>query len=135
MNRLASILTGCAAGIAVIFGMDMVSHMVFPPPSGFDLQNPEDLKKLVLLMPIGAFVLLLVGAFLGAFAGGIVCTLISKERKFRNVMIVGLVLTAMGALNFMMVPHPMWFMIASLVVYFAGAFGGYKLTMMIKKDA
>jgi hypothetical protein len=135
MNKLVSILTGCAAGIAVIFVMDMLGHQMFPPPPELSLQNPEDLKKFIALMPVGAFLLLLGGAFLGSFVGGIVSAWIARENKFMNVIIVGVVLTALGVLNFMMIPHPMWFMIASLVIYFAGALGGYKLTMMIKKNA
>ena len=133
LNRISSILTGIAAGIAVLFLVEMISHQIYPLPAGLNPEKPEDMREIMKLMPLNALIIVFIGDFLCALAGGIVCTIMSKEFKFKNVMVVGLILTVFGILNFMTVPHPLWFMIGSLAIYFAGAFLGYKITMMIKK--
>ena len=133
LNRISSILTGIAVGIGLIFIMEFISHAIYPLPAGLNPEKMEDMRQIMKQMPLGALIMVMVGYFIGALGGGIVCTLMSKEFKFKNVMFVGLILTVFGILNFMTVPHPMWFMVGSLAVYFAGAFLGYKITMMIKK--
>ncbi|MGZ3885656.1 MAG: hypothetical protein ACXVP0_00910 [Bacteroidia bacterium] len=134
LNRTTSILTGCAAGIAVVFLMDMISHSMYPLPAGLDPMKPEDLKKIMELVPAAALGIVALGGFLAGIAGGIVCSLVAKENKFRNSITVGGILTALGLLNAFMIPHPVWFRIACFLVYFAGAFTGNKLAGL-KKDA
>jgi hypothetical protein len=135
LNRITSILTGCAAGIAVIFAMEKLSHGMYPIPEGLDPMNMQDIKKIMATMPTGAHLMVLLSGFLGALAGGIVCALMARENTLRNVLVVGAILTALGLLNGLMLGHPWWFNALCFVIYFAGAYLGYKLLQIIKKDA
>ena len=124
LNRFSSILTGIATGIAVLFLTETLSHLLYPLPTGLNPERADDMRKIMQQMPVNALIIVFIGDFLCALSGGIVCTLMSKENKLRNSLIVGLILTVFGFLNFMTIPHPMWFMVGSLFIYFAGAFIG-----------
>lgn len=134
LNRLTPVLAGCAAGIAVIFLMEFVSHAIYPLPEGLDPNNPEHLKLIMTNAPIGALVLVLVAGFLGGFAGGIVASIFDKSNKTKRAIAVGIVLTILGIINLFMIPHPIWFMLINVVVYIAGAFLG-SLLIKPKKHA
>jgi hypothetical protein len=84
-------------------------------------------------MPIAAFIWILLGYAVSAFAGGLIATLISGRRKALPAIIVGAVLMVGGIMNLIMIPyHPVWFMIANLIVYLPFAWLGY---FFIRKKA
>lgn len=129
LKAFTSVLSGCVAGIAVLFLTEMISHAIYPPPPGLDPSNPENLKALMAMAPTGALVLVLIAGFAGGFAGGIVASLFDRGKKLRRALGVGIVLTILGIINLIMIPHPMWFMIINVVVYICGALAG---TMLVK---
>jgi hypothetical protein len=135
LNRLMSILVGCSVGIAIIFLMEMVSQMIYPLPEGFTPVTHEDWARLMEMMPTGAIVMVMVGYVAAGFAAGIVTTVIAKENKLRNAMIAAGILTVLGAINAFAIPHPLWFRIGVLVVYFASAYAGHVVAIKLKKNA
>jgi len=132
-NRILSVMAGCMVGILVIFAGEAVTHAVYPLPEGIDPSNPEQLKKVVELMPTGAFIGVLLSAFTGGFVAALVASRISKARHLRHSLIAGLILTLLGLVNVILIPHPVWFVVCSLLVYLAGAYAGNRLYMLLKK--
>ena len=135
LNRISSVLTGCAAGIAALFLIEMLSHVIYPIPPGLDPQKPEDLKKIMEMVPQGALGLVLCGGFIGGLVGGIVSSIMAKENKLMSCMIMAAILTVLGAMNAFMFPHPVWFKAGIFVVYFGGAFLGNLIIKKRKKNA
>ncbi len=135
LSRMTSVLTGCAAGIAALFVMELVSHAIYPLPEGIDPQNKEQMMKLMEAMPVGALAIILFGGFDAGLVGGIVSSLIAKENKLMSAMIMASILTVLGVMNAFMLPHPLWFRIGTFVVYFAGAYLGNLIIMKRKKNA
>lgn len=134
MQRILAVLTGCIISVAVIFLTEALSHILFPPPAGIDPNNPETLKIIMMNAPPLALILVLLGAFLGSFAGGIIASIIGKDKGKSASIMVGIVLTILGALNLIMIPHPVWFIIGSLVVYIGGAYSGNYLLSKFRKN-
>jgi hypothetical protein len=135
LNRVMSILVGCSVGIAVIFLMEMVSQMIYPLPEGFTPVTHEDWTRLMEMVPTGAIVMVMIGYLVAGFAAGIVTTVIAKENKLRNSMITAGILTVLGAINAFLIPHPVWFRIGVLVVYFASAYAGHLIAVKFRKNA
>lgn len=134
LNRLTSVLAGCAAGIAVIFVMEFISHAIYPLPEGMDPNNPESLKLIMANAPIGALIMVLLAGFLGGFAGGIVAAFVDRNNATKRALAVGIVLTVLGIINLFMIPHPIWFMLINVLVYIGGALLG-SLLIKPKKHA
>lgn len=124
LKRLTSVLAGCSAGIAIIFLIESVSHLLYPMPDGIDPNNPEMLKEMMSHIPVGALLLVLLAGLLGGFAGGIVAGLFDRENAKKRALVVGAVLTLLGILNLFMIPHPLWFIVVNVTVYIAGAYTG-----------
>jgi drug/metabolite transporter (DMT)-like permease len=134
MRRVLAVIVGCMVAILVLFVGEMLVQLMYPSPSNIDHTNAEELKKLMESAPPISLVLVLLSAFLGAFVGGIIATVLMKTSDKITALLVGAVLTILGILNLLVVPHPIWFIIPALLVYFIGAWLGMMIYSKFKKN-
>ncbi len=133
MKRVLAVLAGLVVGVLVIFLAEAIEMAIFPPPANFNPNDPEQLKALMANAPALSLVLVLIGYFLGAFVGGMVATTIIKGTTWMPALIVGAVLTVLGLINLIAIPHPIWFTISGLGIYFAGVFIAFLMYTKFKK--
>lgn len=126
LRNIGGIVAGIAVGIVVIGLIESLGHMIFPPPDGVDLKNPEALKSIMGEIPLGAKIAVLVAWGLGVFAGGAVARLIARAKY--AALYVGLFLLAGAAYTMTQIPHPLWMAIGAFVVTAAGVFAANALT-------
>ncbi len=106
---------GVIIGVVIVFIAEMIGHMIFPPPEGIDLKDPEQLKSIMSEIPLGAKIAVLVAWGLGTFGGGLAGVLMSG-RKAWPAGIVALVMLAGAGVTLFSIPHPMWMIVATLIV-------------------
>ena len=106
---------GVIIGVVIVFIAEMIGHMIFPPPEGVDLKDPEQLKAIMHEIPLGAKIAVLVAWGLGTFGGGSAAVLMSG-RKAWPAGIVALVMLAAAGFTLYAIPHPLWMVGATLVV-------------------
>lgn len=135
MRRVLAVLVGCIVAVLVLFVGETLSHLIYPSPSNIDSNNIEQLRKLAESAPPIALVLVLLAGFLGAFVGGLIATMLMKTNDKIVILLVGAILTVLGILNLLLVPHPIWFIIPALLVYFIGAWMGMIIYSKFKKNA
>ena len=116
-------LLGTIAGIfiaAIMVGLiESLGHVIFPPPAGVDLKDPETLSQIMHIIPVGAKIAVLVAWFLGAFMGGWVALLITKWNM--SAWIVALFMLAGSLYSLITIPHPVWMAIAAVIIPFVAA--------------
>jgi hypothetical protein len=111
-RTIAAILAGAIAAVCTVFVGEFIGHSIFPPPAGTDLSNPEALKTLIENLPAGAIVAVLVSWAAGAFVGGGIAARLSG--KAWTAWLIGALMLAGGIASMLAIPHPTWFMLASL---------------------
>jgi hypothetical protein len=114
-RRIAAILAGFVVANIVIFALEALGHVIYPPPPGLDLTKPEAFRTMVSQMPPGAFVVLLVGWLAGTAAGVATAQRINRAPTLLPGLVVGTMLFAATAYNFSIIPHPLWVVVAALV--------------------
>ncbi|QHL86149.1 hypothetical protein GU926_01275 [Nibribacter ruber] len=127
-KSILAVLVGLATGFTTIFLVELVAQQVYPLPV---LQNPQDPAAMAAYMsnaPMGSLVLILLAYALGAFLGGMVAARLAPSKKMVHALVVGILLLLAGIANFYMLPHPIWFVIAAVIIYplmsfFGGAMG------------
>jgi hypothetical protein len=122
---ILSVVAGVVAGTAVVFLVESLGHRVFPPPAGLNPSDPESIRAAMAKLPIGALLAVLVAWIAGSFAGGWLAALIA--RRVVPALIVGFLILAASAVNLIMIPHPVWFAIAGLLVILPAAWLGGKV--------
>lgn len=119
LRLVLGIIAGVVVGGVVVALVERAGHMVFPPPEGTNLKDPEALKAIMAQIPLGAKIAVLVAWFCGVFAGGTAARFITKGAP-SSAWIVGGIFALFTAINLFMIPHPVWMIAGAIIAIAAG---------------
>jgi len=126
MRYFLALLSGMLVGYLVIFGIEMISVSMYPPPQNLNPMNYEDLVKMMETIPTAALLIIGLAHIAGTFTGGIVALLIAYRNKWVGYGFAGLML-ALTVFNLITIPHPFWFVIFDICGVLFAAFLYLKL--------
>ena len=130
LRSTAAVIVGFVIASIVMVIIEMINGRVLYPELAKAVEGVTDretLRSVVASAPIGALVVVIAGWILGGLAGGSVTALIAGQAKARNSLVLGALLTLAGIANNLMIPKPLWFWIASLLVLLPAAYAGAHL--------
>lgn len=127
LRSILAVLCGALVGGAVILGMELVGTRIFPPPAGLAAGDPESMRAAMAALPVGAFVMVLLGWALGTFAGAWVAARVAKRSPVGHGLAVGVLFLAAGVANMLSLPHPVWFWIAGVLLFLPAGYSGGRL--------
>jgi hypothetical protein len=122
VHRILAVVIGLIVAFPLVAAVEALGHVIYPPPPGTDLSDPEALRTIIGKLPTGAIVVVLVawalGMFCGAFCAGYFARrMIVGSNPWIYAFIVGGLLMAAGIYTMVMIPHPLWFVIAALAIF------------------
>jgi hypothetical protein len=85
------------------------------------VKDRETIRALFATAPVGALLVVIGGWILGGVAGGWVTARLAGKANATHGIVLGTLLTLAGVANNLMLPPPLWFWIASLVVLMPAA--------------
>ena len=129
MRTAAGAVLGIIVGGAVVFAVETIGHSMYPPPDGIDLSDPQAVKSLIASLPVAALVMVLVGWLVGSFAGAWVARRVGQSDL--AAWIVAAAFIAFTAVNFVMIPHPLWMMAIGVLIPLATA---WLVTRMVRSS-
>ncbi len=124
MKRVGSVAAGLVVSIVVIGAVQWTNFLIYPPPDNVNFEDPAQVESVIANLPLGAFVMLELSYALGSFVGGLVA---ARIHTMRSALVVGVVLTVLGVVNLMNVPHPLWLAVVTTLTYVPCAGVGGKL--------
>ena len=113
LRTLMGLAAGLAVAIVTIMIVEAIGSMLFPPPRGYDMTAGS-----AVALPIETLMWPVIGWFLGSLAGSAIAVHLSGQRWVGWVIVV-LVLAA-TVLNFALITHPTWMMVAGPVAAILG---------------
>ena len=117
LRSILALIAGLVVAIVVVMILEMLGHWLYPPPPGIDLHDPETLKTIIDKLPRGAIIAVLVAWGCGTFAGSWTAALIARRARIIHGLIVGGILMGFGVMTMLMIPHPIWFMLAAGAIF------------------
>jgi hypothetical protein len=116
-------LAGIVSGAVLAGVIEFAGHLVFPPPAGVDFTDPAQTVAMDLL-PMGAKIGVIVAWAIGSLVGGMIAAWIGRAQI--AAFGVGGILLGLGIWTMMLIPHPMWMLVAGCIALFVPAvLGGY----------
>src|SRR5688572_17805929 len=103
-RAIVAVVAGCIVSGLVVFGMDAISHLVYPPPAEVNVRDQEAMREVVGRMPTGAFVIIAAGWMLGAGFGAWFATRLSGGKAWAGGAVGGVTLAATGV-NLFTIAH------------------------------
>ena len=126
LRRILAVIVAALVGSLVIWAVQSIGHLVYPLPEGLDTGDLEQMKAYVASLPLGAFGFILAAYVLGSFAAG--WTAVSIAKTMGPALAAGVVFTLAGIANVLLIPHPLWFAVATLLCYVPCALLGGRLS-------
>lgn len=114
VRRIIATIAGTAVAVVVVMLVQKVGHNLYPPPAGMDPSDQEFMKNYVASLPWGPLTFVIASYTLATLIGGWLAAMVAGERALLFAGIVALFMLAAAGLTMYMIPHPMWFMIASV---------------------
>jgi hypothetical protein len=127
LRSLAAVVIGFVAASIVMMIVESINGRVFYPDLAKSAQGVTDREVVRAIMagaPIGALLVVIAGWILGSLAGGWIAARVAGRSGITHGVVLGVLLTCAGIANNLMLPPPLWFWIASLIVLLPSAYAG-----------
>jgi len=119
-RMILAVIVALIVAIAIMMLIEMGNSMVIMPPSKEVMNDPSALCDYMRNGPTKAYIIVLIGYFLAAFAAGFIVTKMSRRESPGLVLpiIVGVVLTVSAIGNMVMLPcQPIWFEVIAVIIF------------------
>jgi hypothetical protein len=117
------VFSGVVVAGAIIYLLESLGHMVYPLPDDIDWTDPEALGNHIAGLPGLALILALITYVVGAICGGLISSLYRRSNIW-HALITGLILSMLGLLHLLVIPHPDWYVITAVLLFIPFAWLG-----------
>lgn len=126
-KNILAVIIGVIVGGLVIYGIESINMVRFPWPENLSMEDKEAFAEYVNSLPVDALLTVIIAHALGSLVAGFVCGKITPNKHITLGLICGVVFLLGGIMNLVMIPHPLWFMVADLLVFLPFAWLGARL--------
>jgi hypothetical protein len=124
------IVLGVVAGVVVamlsVFAVEYAGQAVYPPPAGTDLNDLEQVARMMASAPTAALAFVAAAWFVGALAGAWTANAVAR-RALAGWVVALLVLAASIAIMLMIPGHPTWMWAAGILLPLIGGWLAQRL--------
>lgn len=120
-RNIGAALAGIVTAFVLVLVVEKVGHLIYPPPADLDFSDPEAIKPYIATMPFLALLFPMIAWVVATFVGSLVASKIGTANPLLFAGIVGGLILAATIANLIMIPHPVWFSIVSLIAIAASA--------------
>jgi len=121
IRSIGALIAGIVTAFASIYLIEMLGHTIYPPPADLDFSDPAAIRPYIATLPIIALLFPMFGWFVGTLAGSLVANFCGDAKPYVYAAIVGGLVFAATVANLILIPHPLWFSIISLLGIIASA--------------
>lgn len=125
-RTLLAVLAGLIVMMLTVAAVEAVGHTLFPPPEGVDFRDPEVLRRLMDTLPAQSLAMVVFGWALGSFAGAYIAARIARVSRLSAAIAIGAVMSLLVIANIVMIPHPVWMILARLALPLPLAWLGWR---------
>ena len=126
-KNILGIVIGLAMAMTAFMRFETIAHFAFPLPADVHINNAVSMKNYMNHIPAGALSLVLTGWLVGSILAGYFSHRISGNSSRRNPAIIGIILESATIFNFILLPHPTWLIVVSLLLLIPAVFVGHYL--------
>jgi hypothetical protein len=116
LRSVLAVLAGILVMGITVAAVQWLGMSIYPPPPDIDMADREAMAALIAQMPVMALGMVLVAYAFGTFLGAYTASTISLRHKRGVALAISGVMVVLVALNFSAIPHPMWMVVAGLVI-------------------
>jgi hypothetical protein len=127
VRSIGSITAGLIAAMALIIAVEAIAAIFHPFPPGVDTTDQEVVKAHVAKFPHWVLALAVVGWGITTFASVWIATRMGAGRHPAHGIAIGSLLFLAAAFNMFLLPYPVWFVLANLLIIPLAVFRAVKV--------
>ena len=128
LRTLLAVVAGVITAMLLMFALEAVGLMLFPPPAGLQINNEADLALLVEMSSTGKKAWVVFGWAMASLTGGWVAARISRLHPRGAALAVATLIVIGVVMNAMAIPHPLWMNALGVLLPVPMALLGARLT-------
>lgn len=117
----AAVIAGVVTAFVLIMLIEKLGHLIYPPPADLDWSDPAAVRPYIATLPLYALLFPMLAWMIGTFIGSLLACFIGTARPLTLAGIVGGLVLAATIANLIVIPHPLWFSILSVLGIAASA--------------
>ena len=121
VRNVAAALAGIVTAFVMIMLIEKLGHFIYPPPADLDFSDPDVMRPYIATLPFLALLFPMIAWVVATFAGTVLACKIGTANPLAFVAVVGGLVLAGTITNLIMIKHPLWFSLVSLVAVAASA--------------
>lgn len=121
------VIAGLLVSFVVMTLFEFGNSFIYPLPPDLDMTDGNAVRAFTASLPWTAYLLVLLGWMVGAFAAGYITTWLSKESAYRLSLTVGITLVVLGAINNFLLGHDLVFSIIGLPMFILFTYLGHRV--------
>lgn len=108
-------IIGVAVAVLTVMLFEFISHTAFPVPPDLEMRDTAAMSEYISTVPVAAMLLVLAGYIVATFDGTFIAAWIGNAKPFIFGLLISVLMLVATVSTLIMIPHPMWFNIASVV--------------------
>ncbi len=119
-RKILAIVVALLVAFMIMMIVEMLNSLQIAPPPTEIWADRAKMAEYMANGPASLYIVVLVGYLLASFAGGFIVTKMSRQESSgtRMPIIVGVILTLLAVVNFILLPgQPVWFMALSILTF------------------
>jgi hypothetical protein len=116
MRSIGAILAGLVVAMVLIVAIEVVTIGFHPFPDGADTTDHAVVEAHVEKFPHWVLAIAVAGWGITTFVSAWIATRLGAGRHLAHGVAIGMLLLAAAAFNMYMLPYPVWFEIANLII-------------------
>ena len=121
VRNVAAALAGIVTAFVMIMLIEKLGHIIYPPPTDLDFSDPEVMRPYIATLPFLALLFPMIAWVIATFAGTVLASKIGTANPLAFAAVVGGLVLAGTIANLIMIKHPLWFSLLSLITIIASA--------------
>ena len=120
-KNVAAAIAGIVTAFVMIMLIEKLGHIIYPPPTDLDFSDPEVMRPYIATLPFLALLFPMIAWVVATFAGTLLACKIGTAYPMAYAAVVGGLVLAGTIANLIVIKHPLWFSLLSLLAIVASA--------------
>jgi hypothetical protein len=120
-KNVAAAIASIVTAFVMIMLIEELGDIIYPPPPDLDFSDPEVMRPYIATLPFLALLFPMIAWVVATFTGTILACKIGTANPLAFAAIVGGLVLAWAIANLIMIEHPLWYSLVSLVAVAASA--------------
>ena len=132
LRNILAVVGGIATFFVLILAVQKIGHVVYPPPTNVDFSDSVQAQAFIATLPVGALLFVGLSYAVAAFGGSIVASAVGTLKPLYFGVTIGGIVLAFTLMNFFIIPHPWWFMIAGPIAIVLASYAAIQIMQRVK---